>query len=251
MKILAVIPARYNSQRFPGKPLVRIDDRPMVQWVYEAAKRCTAFSQVIVATDSEVIADCVRQFGGEVEMTRSDHQTGTDRVAEVAQRHPEMTAIANVQGDQPFVTAEMLTRLVTPYLQGESPDMTTLACPLHEESYTDPNAVKVLCDRHGKALYFSRAPIPYFRNQGTAPVFHHLGLYAFSRDFLAHYAQLTPTPLEHCEGLEQLRVLEHGYEIVVCQTQKAVLEINTPGDLLQAQALIAQSAIQEVVSRKS
>ena len=250
MTILAVIPARYNSQRFPGKPLVRIDDRPMVQWVYEAAKRCPAFSQVVVATDSTAIADCVRRFGGVVEMTRSDHQTGTDRVAEVAERYPEMTAIANVQGDQPFVTADMLTQLVSPYLQGESPDMTTLACPLHEESYNDPNAVKVLCDRRDRALYFSRSPIPYYRNAGSAPVFHHLGLYAFSRDFLAKYAQLTPTPLEHCEGLEQLRVLEHGYAIVVCQTQKAVLEINTPSDLLQAQALIAQSTMKEVESQK-
>lgn len=244
MDILAVIPARYNSQRFPGKPLVMIDDRPMVQWVYEAANSCPSFSKVVVATDSEAIADCVRGFGGAVEMTRSDHQTGTDRVAEVAQRYPKMGAIANVQGDQPFVTTEMLTQLVTPYLQGESPDMTTLACPLDRETgYSDPNVVKVLCDRNGRALYFSRSPIPYYRNSGSAPVFHHLGLYAFRRDFLAEYAKLTPTPLEHCEGLEQLRVLEHGYAIVVRQTQKAVLEINTPSDLLQAKSLISKSVV--------
>lgn len=244
MDILAVIPARYNSQRFPGKPLVMIDDRPMVQWVYEAANSCPSFSKVVVATDSEAIADCVLGFGGAVEMTRSEHQTGTDRVAEVAQRYPKMGAIANVQGDQPFVTTEMLTQLVTPYLQGESPDMTTLACPLDRETgYSDPNVVKVLCDRNGRALYFSRSPIPYYRNSGSAPVFHHLGLYAFRRDFLAEYAKLTPTPLEHCEGLEQLRVLEHGYGIVVRQTQKAVLEINTPSDLLQAKSLISKSVV--------
>jgi 3-deoxy-manno-octulosonate cytidylyltransferase (CMP-KDO synthetase) len=242
MDILAVIPARYDSQRFPGKPLVTIGDRPMVQWVYEAAKSCPSFSKVVVATDSEAIADCVRKFGGAVEMTCSDHQTGTDRVAEVAVRYPEMGAIANVQGDQPFVTAEMLTQLVTPYLQGDSPDMTTLACPLDREiGYFDPNVVKVLCDRRDRALYFSRSPIPYFRHPSSAPVYHHLGLYAFRRDFLAAYAHLTPTPLEQCEGLEQLRVLEHGYEIVVRQTQKAVLEINTPSDLLQAQTLVAKS----------
>lgn len=241
MKILAVIPARYNSQRFPGKPLAMIGDRPMVQWVYKAAKRCPSFSKVVVATDSEAVANCVRRFGGEVEMTRSDHLTGTDRVAEVAQRYPEIEAIANVQGDQPFVTSEMLTQLVTPYLQGESPDMTTLACPLnHNTGYTDPNVVKVLCDRHNRALYFSRAPIPYYRNLGPVPVFHHLGLYAFRRDFLAEYAELTPTPLEQCEGLEQLRVLEHGYSITVCQTQSVVLEVNTPDDLLKAQFLIAE-----------
>jgi 3-deoxy-manno-octulosonate cytidylyltransferase (CMP-KDO synthetase) len=238
MDILAVIPARYNSQRFPGKPLAMIGDRPMVQWVYEAAKSCPDFSKVVVATDSELIADRVRQFGGEVEMTRSDHPTGTDRVAEVAQRYPEMTAVANVQGDQPFVTPQMLTQLISPYLGGESPAMTTLACPLDMKSgYTDPNTVNVVCDRNSNALYFSRAPIPYFRHPGNAPVFHHLGLYAFNRDFLAKYAQLSPTPLEECEGLEQLRVLEHGFTIRVCLTQKAVLEINTPEDLAKANTI--------------
>ncbi|MBF2083861.1 3-deoxy-manno-octulosonate cytidylyltransferase [Thermoleptolyngbya sp. C42_A2020_037] len=243
MKILAVIPARYDSQRFPGKPLVKIGDRPMVQCVYEAAMSCPAFAKVVVATDSELVADCVRQFGGAVEMTRSDHATGTDRVAEVAERYPEMTAIANVQGDQPFVTGQMLTQLVAPYLNGESPAMTTLACPLDmEKGYTDPNSVKVLCDRHSNAIYFSRSPIPYFRNPGSVPVFHHLGLYAFSQEFLSKYAHLTPTPLEQCEGLEQLRVLEHGFSIRVCLTEKSVLEINTPEDLIQAQQLIKGAA---------
>ncbi|NEO93615.1 MAG: 3-deoxy-manno-octulosonate cytidylyltransferase, partial [Moorea sp. SIO3G5] len=159
--------------------------------------------------------------------------------AEVAQRYPEMRAIANVQGDQPFVTAQMLTQLVSPYLKGEFPAMTTLACPLDmATNYQDPNSVKVVCDRKSHALYFSRAPIPYFRNSGDAPVFHHLGLYAFERDFLSKYAQLSPTLLEECEGLEQLRVLEHGFAIRVCLTERAVLEINTPEDLVQAQALI-------------
>lgn len=243
MKILAVIPARYDSQRFPGKVLAKIGDRPMVQWVYEAAKHCSDFSKVVVATDSQLVADCARNFGGEVEMTRSNHTTGTDRVAEVAERYPEMGAVANVQGDQPFVTPEMLTQLVSPYLRGESPEMTTLACPLDIKiGYKDPNTVKVICDRAGRALYFSRAPIPYFRNSAKAPVFHHLGLYAFRRDFLAKYAQLEPTPLEYCEGLEQLRVLEHGFSIQVCLTQMAVLEVNTPDELLKAQSLVAKSA---------
>ncbi|MEC4895759.1 MAG: 3-deoxy-manno-octulosonate cytidylyltransferase [Oscillatoria sp. PMC 1051.18] len=239
-QILAVIPARYASQRFPGKPLAKIGSRPMVQWVYEAASKCDLFSQVVVATDSVKIADCVREFGGKVEMTSSEHPSGTDRVAEVAERYPEVSAIANVQGDQPFVTPEMLSELIQPYLNGENPDMTTLACPLDEKTaYNDPNVVKVLCDRHNRALYFSRSPIPYYRHPGKAPVGHHLGLYAFRRDFLAKYAQLEPTPLEHCEGLEQLRVLEHGYSIRVCQTAKAVIEVNTPEDLDLAQKLVA------------
>jgi 3-deoxy-manno-octulosonate cytidylyltransferase (CMP-KDO synthetase) len=239
-KILAVIPARYNSRRFPGKPLVKIGDRPMVQRVYEAAKSCPDFDKVLVATDSELIADCVQQFGGDVEMTRSDHLTGTDRVAEVAERYPEMTVVANVQGDQPFVTAKMLTQLVKPYLNGELPAMTTLACPLDfDQAYLDPNSVKVVCDRHSNAMYFSRAPIPYFFNSGDIPVFHHLGLYAFTRDFLSRYAELPPTPLEECEGLEQLRVLEHGFSIRVCLTEKRVLEINTPEDLEKSQVLMS------------
>ncbi|NJO61424.1 MAG: 3-deoxy-manno-octulosonate cytidylyltransferase [Richelia sp. RM2_1_2] len=239
--ILAVIPARYDSQRFPGKPLVKIGDRPMVQWVYEAAKLCPSFSKVVVATDSELVAQCVNQFGGEVEMTSSSHVSGTDRVAEVALKYPDAVAIANVQGDQPFVTTQMLNSLVEPYLNGEKlPDMTTLACPLDKKTdYTDPNVVKVICDRHNRAIYFSRSPIPYYRNSLPAPVFHHLGLYAFRRDFLAQYAEFSPTPLEECEGLEQLRVLEHGFSIQVCHTPIATLEINTPDDLIQAQALIS------------
>lgn len=239
MKILAVIPARYDSQRFPGKPLAQIGDRPMVQWVYQAACSCPAFAEVVVATDSSAIADCVLKFGGRVEMTRSDHLSGTDRVAEVAERHPDAAVIVNVQGDQPFVTPKMLTELVSPYLAGENPAMTTLACPLEtDRGYCDPNTVKVICDRQDYALYFSRSPIPFYRHSGQAPVFHHLGLYAFQRDFLLAYSQLEPTPLEHCEALEQLRVLEHGYRIKVCRSQHSILEVNTPADLAQAQLLM-------------
>lgn len=238
--ILAVIPARYDSQRFPGKPLVTIGDRPIVQWVYEAAKQCPSFSKVVVATDSELIAQCVSEFGGAVEMTSSTHVSGTDRVAEVALRYPDATAVVNVQGDQPFVTTQMLDSLVEPYLNGDKlPDMTTLACPFDKKTdYTDPNVVKVICDRHNKAIYFSRSPIPYYRNSLPAPVFHHLGLYAFRRDFLEQYAEFSPTPLEECEALEQLRVLEHGFSIQVCYTQNATLEINTPDDLIQAKTFI-------------
>ncbi|HEY9768112.1 MAG TPA: 3-deoxy-manno-octulosonate cytidylyltransferase [Coleofasciculaceae cyanobacterium] len=238
MKILAVIPARYGSQRLPGKVMSQIGDRPMIQWVYEAAKNCADFEQVVVATDNQIVADCVRQFGGEVEMTRANHITGTDRVAEVAERYPEMTAIANVQGDQPFVTPEILSQLVSPYLKGESPEMTTVACPLEMNAgYQDPNTVKVLCDRYNRAIYFSRASIPYFRNTVDVPVFHHLGLYAFRQDFLSIYASLEPTPIELAEGLEQLRAIEHGFAIQVCPIKQALLEVNTFDELLKARSL--------------
>jgi 3-deoxy-manno-octulosonate cytidylyltransferase (CMP-KDO synthetase) len=240
--ILAVIPARYDSQRFPGKPLVKIGDHPLIQWVYEATVKCQAFSQVIVATDHPGIADCVTQFGGQVAMTRPDHPSGTDRVAEVARRYVDQEIIVNVQGDQPFVTAAMLESLIAPYCQGQSPAMTTLACPLPTDGPQDANIVKVICDQQSQALYFSRAPIPYYRHPHPAPVYQHLGLYAFRRDFLLTYAQLPPTPLEQCEGLEQLRALEHGYQIQVCLTSTPILEINTPADLAQAQNFLNHSA---------
>jgi 3-deoxy-manno-octulosonate cytidylyltransferase (CMP-KDO synthetase) len=249
LPILAVIPARYQSQRFPGKPLVQIGDKPMVQRVYDAAKACKAFDRVMVATESETIAEVVRAFGGEVALTSDQHETGTDRIAEVAARHPEYAVVVNVQGDQPFVTAPMLEQLVAPYLTNSSeapptdwPHMTTLACPLNfTQDMNNPNVVKVICDRTQKALYFSRSPIPYPQKPvppESLPVYHHLGLYAFRADFLAEYTQLTPTPLEQCESLEQLRVLEHGYRIHVCKTETAIIEINTPEDLKIAQTLI-------------
>jgi len=253
IEMMAVIPARYQSQRFPGKPLVKIGNRTMVQRVYEAAKSCSAFSRVIVATESEKIAECVRGFGGEVALTSDQHKTGTDRIAEVAARHPEYAVVVNVQGDQPFVKAHMLSQLVEPYLsESVLPDMTTLACPLDLANDLDnPNVAKVICDRYNNALYFSRSLIPYFRQPPaaaptaapTVPVYHHLGLYAFRADFLATYTSLEATPLEQCESLEQLRVLEHGYRIRVCQTETAIIEINTPEDLTHAQTLIAEGKL--------
>lgn len=238
MTILAVIPARHGASRFPGKPLVPIAGRPLVQRVYDAARSCARFDRVVVATDSDAIADCVRGFGGEVMMTRDDHPTGTDRVAEVAAAHPEADVVVNVQGDQPFVTAAMLEALVEPYVIGGSPPMTTLGCPLAEDDVDDPNVVKVVLDQQGDALYFSRNPIPHYRTPGPAPVLHHLGLYAFTREFVLRYPSLPPTPLEERESLEQLRVLEHGIRIRVCRTTHAVLEINTPEDHERAEALL-------------
>ena len=250
-QILAVIPARYASTRFPGKPLAKIDGRPMVQWVYEAARGCSAFQQVCVATDDLRIARAVDRFGGQVEMTRADHATGTDRVAEVAARHPQADVVVNVQGDQPFVTAEILRTLVAPFHDPPStegadtsdativPEMATVACPLPDELCDDPHAVKVVCDQAMNAIYFSRAPIPFRRHDTRAPVFHHLGLYAFRRAFLDRFQQLEPTPLEACEGLEQLRAIEHGYRIRVGLIERMIHEVNVPADLERANALVA------------
>ena len=236
--ILAVVPARHAAVRFPGKPLADLGGRPVVQWVYEAAARCEAFDEIVVATDSEEIAAQVRAFGGTVELTRSDHATGTDRVAEIAERRPSADVVVNVQGDQPFATPEMLTALVAPYLEGERPDMTTLASPLTDAAAVDdPNTVKVVTDVRGDALYFSRAPIPFVRDGGATRL-HHLGLYAFTRETVLRFPTFPPTPLEQLEGLEQLRALEHGVRIRVCRTERTVLEINTPEDLDRARELV-------------
>lgn len=211
----------------------------MVQWVYENAKRCQAFTDVIVATDSTEIADVIQQVGGETLMTDPDIATGSDRVAITAARYPEMDVVVNLQGDEPFIKPSMLEQLVAPFLQGENPEMTTLACPLNREThYHSPGAVKVITDLAGNALYFSRAPIPYFRTEHNVPLYHHIGLYAFRYDFLMQYKTLPQTPLEKVESLEQLRVLEHGFKIRVCVTHGKTLEINTPEEYQAAEHFV-------------
>jgi 3-deoxy-manno-octulosonate cytidylyltransferase (CMP-KDO synthetase) len=211
----------------------------MIQWVYENAARCKVLQDVIVATDNDEIAAAVQKVGGKVIMTDPSLPTGSDRVAKVAEQFPEMDVIINLQGDEPFIKPRMLELLVAPYLAGESPDMTTLASPLNMQTdYTNPGAVKVVTDIHGNALLFSRAPIPYFRAQEKAPVYHHMGLYAFRRDFLLHYTKLAPTPLEKAEMLEQMRALENGFKIRVCLTNEKTLEINTPEEYERAQSFV-------------
>ena len=236
IKILCVIPSRIGSTRMPRKPLLPIQGKPMVQWVYENASRCNVISKVVVATDSEEIANLITSIGGHVEMTDANIQTGSDRTACVAERYPDMDVIINLQGDEPFIKPSMLEQLVAPYLAGETPEMTTLAYALDMQTkYHEAGSVKVITDLKGNALYFSRSPIPYFRTQQPAPVYNHIGLYAFRRDFLLHYQTLAQTPLEKTESLEQLRALEHGFKIRVCLTESKTLEINTPEEYEQSQ----------------
>lgn len=238
LRILGVVPARMAAARFPGKPLVPLAGRPLVQWVYEGAVASNVFDDVVVATPDDEIAECVRSFGGAIALTGYHHETGTDRVAEVA-AGTDADVVVNVQGDQPFVDRDMLAPLIAPYRAGEVVSMSTLACPLADDSLHDPNVVKVVVDRNSNALYFSRSPIPYQRAQGRMLARHHLGLYAFDRTFLAAYSAMLPTPLEHAEGLEQLRALEHGYRIRVCDVVTPTLEVNTPEDLERAEAHVA------------
>lgn len=236
MKILCVIPSRISSTRLPRKPLLPIQGKPMIQWTYENAARCNLLTDLIVATDSHEIADVVTGIGGKVTMTDPDLPTGSERVAAVAEQHPDMDVIINLQGDEPFIKPSMLEKLIAPYLAGETPEMTTLASPLDKDKkYHEPGAVKVITDLNQNAIYFSRSPIPYYRTQESAPVYHHMGLYAFRRDFLMIYKSLPQTPLEKAESLEQLRVLEHGYKIRICLTEEKTLEINTPEEYAEAQ----------------
>lgn len=235
MNILCVIPSRISSTRLPRKPLLPIQGKPMIQWVYENASRCSLLADVVVATDSEEIAAIIESIGGKYLLTDPNLPTGSDRVAAVAEYYPHADVVINLQGDEPFIRPEMLTALVAPYLAGETPDMTTLAYPLDMSKHFEAGTVKVVTDLNGNALYFSRAPIPYFRTAEPAPVFNHIGLYAFRRDFLLQYTKLPQTPLEKVEALEQLRALEHGFNIRVCLTEGKTLEINTQEEYERAQ----------------
>lgn len=228
MKILCVIPSRIGSTRLARKPLLPIHGKPMIQWVYEKARSCDFIHHVIVATDSEEIQKVIINAGGHALITPTDIATGSDRVALVAEAFPEMDIIINLQGDEPFVDPSMLKALVAPYLKGESPEMTTLASPLDiERDLNNPAVVKVITDQSHHAIYFSRSPIPYLRNKVTVPVYRHVGLYAFRKDFLQIYRYLPATPLEQAESLEQLRAIEYSYKIKVCFTLMRTLDVNT------------------------
>ena len=234
MEIVAVIPARFASTRLPGKPLLSDTGRPLIQHVVEAARRSSRLDRVIVATDDPRIAEAVAAFGGDCAMTRADHPSGTDRVAEVAAGLADAGIVVNLQGDEPEVSGHALDLVVS--LLEDDPDapMATLATPIRDEAvYRDPSCVKVVRSRAGRALYFSRSPIPHHRDgpPDASPMAHlHLGLYAYRRDFLLKLGSLPPSPLETSEKLEQLRVLEAGYPIAVGLVDEPSIGIDTPED---------------------
>jgi len=218
-----VIPARYASSRLPGKPLLDIAGKPMIQHVYERAQESQA-TEVIIATDDERIAKVAHEFGADVCMTRADHPSGTDRLAEVAsiKSFADNDIITNVQGDEPCLPAELINQVADDLLQHENADIATLYSQIDQEKHVfDPNIVKVVMDSQGYALYFSRAPIPWMRDhfdqQSTLPPelphYRHIGLYGYRASFLKHYAELSPCVLEQEESLEQLRAIYHGKKI--------------------------------------
>jgi 3-deoxy-manno-octulosonate cytidylyltransferase (CMP-KDO synthetase) len=242
MKITAIIPARYGSIRFEGKALADILGKPMVQHVYERTARASLVSEVIVATDDERIVAAVKAFGGRVEMTDKGHETGTDRLAEVAARL-DSDIVVNVQGDEPLIEPAMIDQAIRPLVDDTSFLMATLKSRIKSlHDFLSPNVVKVVTDAEGSALYFSRSPLPFFRDKwndlkddsfaaGKLLCYKHVGLYVYRREFLLQYAQMSPTSLELAEKLEQLRVLENGYRIRVVETEFESIGVDTPADL--------------------
>jgi len=243
-KVIAIIPARYHSNRFEGKPLAPILGKPMIQHVVERAKMVSLLSRVVVATDDRRIADAVAAFGGEVVMTRADHASGTDRLAEAAERIDisEHDIVVNIQGDQPLFPPEVIEQVAAPLLGDPALPMATLIYKIvRPEEIHDPNHVKTVFDRHGNALYFSRASIPFQRNpeESRKPTYYkHLGFYAYRKGFLLTFVGLPEGEWERFEKLEQLRALEYGYTIRVVLTEFDSIEVDTPKDIERVEALL-------------
>lgn len=230
---IAIIPARYSSTRLPGKPLIKIHGKTLIEHVYRRVKQARNLQRIVVATDDDRIFQTVAGFGGEARMTRSDHQSGTDRLAEAAEGLAHNALVVNVQGDEPLIEPEVIDRAVTEAHRGGA-DITTLMTRLDDPAaIRDPNRVKVVSDKNGFALYFSRSPIP---SNGTT--FLHLGLYVYRAEFLRKFTRLQPTPLELAERLEQLRALEHGFRIKVVEVESASWGIDTPQDLERFNAVL-------------
>lgn len=239
MKFACVIPARYASTRLPGKPLADIAGKPMIQRVYEQVAKAKKPALVIVATDDQRVFDKVESFGGMALMTQPNHPTGTDRLAEVASHHQDVDVVINVQGDEPLIDADVIDQLADLFLEDADLQMATVASPLLEEEYDEPSAVKVICNKQGDAMYFSRSLIPYPRHAFINPPMKHVGIYAYRRQFLLDYAKMDPTPAEETESLEQLRALENGYAIRVIKTDKRFVGVDTPEDLERVNAIFS------------
>ena len=232
MKSICVIPARYSSTRLPGKPLKDICGVPMICRVWQRASRAKSVAEVIVATDDDRILQAVEKHSGRAVMTCADHKTGTDRLAEVAEKFPDVEVIVNVQGDEPLIEPSLIDELVAEFARDAELQMATVATELTDAAeMQNPNNVKVVLDRYNDALYFSRSLIPYPRNLGKSKVFNHIGIYAYRRQFLIDYAKMEPTPLEQTESLEQLRALENGFKIRVIKSSCRFVGVDTEEDL--------------------
>jgi 3-deoxy-manno-octulosonate cytidylyltransferase (CMP-KDO synthetase) len=256
-KVIAVIPARWASSRFPGKPLAIIRGKPMIQWVVEQTGKARSVSEVVVATDDERILEAVKNFGGTAVMTSRDHASGTDRVAEVAKTR-DCGIVVNVQGDEPLIPPENIDLIVSPLLEDTSLKVSTLKIRINAvEEIADPNICKVVVDHRGFALYFSRAPIPFDRDGWTQDLkegeglwprakgmtaYKHIGLYAYQKPFLMEFSRLPVSQLETIEKLEQLRILENGTSIRVMETEKDSIGVDRKEDLVEVEKVLSQTS---------
>ena len=231
-KTAIIIPSRYASTRLHAKPLIEVEGKPIIQWVYEKASAVKQADDVIVATDHEAIYNCVKSFGGQVEMTRDDHKCGSDRIAEVASRHPKMEYIINLQGDEPMITPESIDNVITALKTSDNADIATLLRVIEDkEEVENPNLVKCVIDNNNFALYFSRSKIPYERNVGEGVFYGHIGLYGYKREALFKMTSLPQTMLEKAESLEQLRALQSGMRIITSVVNFKPIGIDTKEDV--------------------
>ncbi len=240
--ILGVLPSRWGATRFPGKPLHPIAGKPLIQHVWERCRKCSRLDEILVATDDERIFAAVEAFGGKAVMTSADHPTGTDRIAEAARAVPHATLIINIPGDEPLIDPALIDELAAAMLADDSLDMATAANPLSPDdpAIADPNVVKVALALDGRALYFSRSPLPFFRNPVEGlPVLRHKGIYAYRREFLERFVTWPPSPLELAESLEQLRALENGASIRVLRTDDTSPGVDTPEQAREIERLIS------------
>ena len=239
--IIGLLPARWGSTRFPGKPLHLIAGKPLIQRVWECCQSAKTLSEILVATDDERIATAVEAFGGKAVMTSPDHPTGTDRLAEAIQAIPQATHILNIQGDEPLIDPALIDELAQALIDDPTLHMVTAANPLDpaDPAVSDPNVVKVVLKQNGHALYFSRSPLPFFRNPVPGlHVLRHKGIYGYRRDFLETFVTWPPSPLEQAESLEQLRALENGANIRVLITNDTSPGVDTPEQALAVERLL-------------
>ena len=235
--VLGIIPARYESTRFPGKPLVDIAGKSMIQRVYEQSKKCIHLTEVIVATDDVRIYDHVLNFGGVAVITAADHQSGTDRCAEVALQHPQYNVIINIQGDEPYIDPEQISKLASCFNSPDTQLATLVKKITSEQELFNVNSPKVVLNKLSEAVYFSRSPLPHIRGQeqqnwlNSFTYFKHIGIYGYRADVLQQITKLPVSSLEKAESLEQLRWIENGYRIKVAETELETHAIDTPGDL--------------------
>ncbi len=243
MKKLGVIPARYNSTRFEGKPLAIINGHTMIEWVYKRTLKSN-LDEVIVATDDKRIYDEVIRFGGKVMLTSKKHETGTDRIVEVAKQYTDFDIIINIQGDEPLIETSIINELANAF-EEDKIDMASVKYKIEDKNEIEnPNAVKVVTDKNNFAMYFSRSPIPYPRKKENIEYYKHIGIYGYRREFLLKYSEMEITKLERNESLEQLRALENGYKIKMIETKHKVWGVDTPEDLHNVEAIISERNIE-------